>query len=66
MLHLAQHFDDGMNANDMFRRIDFAVMDHTEDQFNFREFARNFADDRPNKELDAIRRRLAGQQPPVH
>ena len=62
-----KEFDyDGMNANDMFRRIDFAVMDHTEDQFNFREFARNFADDRPNKELDAIKRRLAGQQPPVH
>ena len=33
---------DGMKEKDMFNRIDFAVMDHSEDQYNFREFSRNF------------------------
>ena len=40
-----KEFDyDGMQAKDFFRRIDFAVMDHTPDQYNFKEFSRNFAD----------------------
>ena len=40
-----KEFDyDGMKENDMFRRIDFAVMDHSRSQYNFREFSRNFAD----------------------
>ena len=40
-----KEFDyDGMRENDMFRRIDFAVMDHSADQYNFKEFSRNFAD----------------------
>ena len=31
-----KEFDyDGMKENDMFRRIDFAVMDHSEDLYNF-------------------------------
>ena len=38
-----KEFDyDGMKESDMFRRIDFAVMDHSTDQYNFREFSRNF------------------------
>ena len=39
-----KEFDfDGMKENDMFRRIDFAVLDRTAGQYNFREFSRNFA-----------------------
>lgn len=47
---------DGMKEHDLFRRIDFAVMDHTEEQYNFKEFARNFTnfyreeDQKPTKE----------------
>lgn len=38
-----KEFDyDGMKAKDFFRRIDFAVMDHSVSQYNFKEFARNF------------------------
>ena len=38
-----KEFDyDGMKENDCFRRIDFAVMDHSKDQYNFNEFSRNF------------------------
>ncbi len=38
-----KEFDfDGMKEKDMFRRIDFAVMDNSADQYNFREFSRNF------------------------
>ena len=33
----------GMKEKDVFRSIDFAVMDHSDDQYNFREFSRNFA-----------------------
>ena len=40
-----KEFDyDGMQAKDFFRRIDFAVMDHSHDQYNFKEFSRNFTD----------------------
>lgn len=40
-----KEFDyDGMAAKDMFRCIDFAVLDHTKDQYNFKEFSRNFSD----------------------
>ncbi len=38
-----KEFDfDGMAAKDFFSRIDFAVMDRTESQYNFEEFSRNF------------------------
>ena len=38
-----KEFDyDGMKEKDMFRRIDFAVMDHSADQHHFKEFSRNF------------------------
>ena len=40
-----KEFDyDGMKEKDMFRRIDFAVLDRSEDQYNFKEFSRNFSD----------------------
>lgn len=35
----------GMREKDFFRRIDFAVLDRTETQYNFREFYRNFSHD---------------------
>lgn len=51
-----KEFDyDGMKEKDMFRRIDFAVMDHSEDQYNFKEFSRNFSyfyRDEDQKEID--------------
>lgn len=38
-----KEFDyDGMREKDMFRRIDFAVLDRSADQYNFKEFLRNF------------------------
>ena len=40
-----KEFDfDGMCESDMFRRIDFAVLSRSADQYNFREFSRNFSD----------------------
>lgn len=33
----------GMKLEDFFRRIDFAVMDHTKSQYNFKQFSRNFS-----------------------
>lgn len=33
---------DGLREKDFFRRIDFAVLDLTADQYNFKEFCRNF------------------------
>lgn len=51
-----KEFDfDGMKEKDMFRRIDFAVMDHTADQYNFKEFSRNFSHfyrDEDQEEID--------------
>lgn len=35
---------DGMKENDMFDSIGFAVLSRTPDQYNFKEFARNFND----------------------
>ena len=38
-----KEFDyDGMKAKDFFRRIDFAVLDRTANQYNFNEFRMNF------------------------
>ena len=34
---------DGMRESDMFRRIDFAVLSRSAEQYNFKEFSRNFA-----------------------
>lgn len=36
---------DGYREKDFFRRIDFAVLDKTPEQYNFKEFYRNFAFD---------------------
>ena len=51
-----KEFDyDGMKEKDMFRRIDFAVMDHSADQYNFKEFSRNFSNfyrDEDQAEID--------------
>lgn len=33
----------GMRESDMFRGIDFAVLSRSEDQYNFKEFSRNFS-----------------------
>lgn len=46
---------DGMRESDMFRRIDFAVLSHSEEQYNFKEFSRNFSHfyrDEDQKEID--------------
>lgn len=34
----------GMHEKDLFRSIDFAVLDNSADQYNFKEFSRNFTD----------------------
>lgn len=40
-----KQFDyDGMKAKDFFRRIDFAVLSRSAEQYNYKEFARNFND----------------------
>ena len=40
-----KEFDyDGMEAKDFFRRIDFAVLSRSANQYNYKEFARNFSD----------------------
>ena len=51
---------DGLTVNDLFRSIDFAVLDNTESKYNFNEFSRNFADfyrdeDKTESELAAER-----------
>ena len=51
---------DGMKAKDLFRRIDFAVLDRTPDQYNFKEFSRNFSNfyrEEDNEEIqDALKK----------
>ena len=32
----------GMKADDLFRTVDFAVLDHSSSQYNFKQFSRNF------------------------
>ena len=54
-----KEFDfDGMKVKDFFRRIDFAVLDHTPDQYNFREFSRNFADFYRDEDAEETRQAL--------
>ena len=54
-----KEFDlDGMKEKDMFRRIDFAVMDRSADQKNFREFSRNFSHFYRDEDAEEIRRAL--------
>ena len=56
-----KEFDfDGMKEKDMFRSIDFAVLDRSEDQYNFNEFSRNFSDfyrDKDQAETDRAEKR---------
>ena len=55
-----KEFDfDGMKEKDMFRRIDFAVMDHSEEQYNFKEFSRNFSHFYRDEDQAEIDRALA-------
>lgn len=57
-----KEFDyDGMSAVDFFRRIDFAVLDHSLDQYNFRQFFRNFSHfnrEEDEKESQAVQARI--------
>ena len=49
----------GSKAKDFFNQIDFAVMDHSQSQYNFKEFSRNFSDFYRNEtaqDKDGIRR----------
>lgn len=53
----------GMSEKDFFRRIDFAVLDRTEKQYNVKEFYRNFSSSRfyqeeNQKEIDAALQRI--------
>ena len=46
---------DGMRESDMFSRIDFAVLSRSADQYNFKEFSRNFSHfyrDEDQREID--------------
>ncbi len=48
---------DGMRAVSFFRQIDFAVLDKTENQYNYNEFSRNFADfyrEEDNAEIERV------------
>ena len=52
-----------LRENDSFRRIDFAVLDRTQDQYNFKEFNRNFAfdnfyRDEDQQEMDEAMKRI--------
>lgn len=39
---MKEFYYDGMKLNDFFNRIDFAVMDHSANQYNYSEFSRRF------------------------
>lgn len=53
----------GLSEKDFFSRIDFAVLDRTDKQYNFKEFYRNFSSDHfyreeDQKELDAALQKI--------
>lgn len=53
----------GLREKDFFRSIDFAVLDRTADQYNFKEFCRNFAfgnfyREEDEKEMDEILQKI--------
>ena len=50
---------DGMEAKAFFRRVDFAVLDHSADQYNYREFSRNFS--HICREEEDEKRRVSGR-----
>ncbi len=52
---------DGMKEKDMFRRIDFAVLDRSESKYNYNEFSRNFSHfyrDEDQAQIDAALARI--------
>lgn len=57
-----KQFDfDGMKEYDMFRSVDFAVLSRSKDQYNYKEFARNFDDfyrDETQREINAVLTRI--------
>lgn len=57
-----REFDyNGMKAGSFFRRIEFAVLDHTKNQYNFREFSRNFSDfyrENDSEEVQHVMRKI--------
>ena len=57
-----REFDyNGMKAGNFFRRIDFAVLDRTKNQYNFREFSRNFSDfyrENDSEEVQHVMRKI--------
>ena len=57
-----KEFDfDGMKEKDMFRRIDFAVLCRSENQYNYNEFSRNFSHfyrDEDQEEIDRALERI--------
>ena len=58
-----KEFDfDGMKEHDLFRRIDFAVMDHTKEQKNFNEFSRNFRDFYRDEDLNDTEKALRARK----
>lgn len=51
---------DGMSAKDFFRRIEFAVLDKTQDKYNYNEFNRNFGHfyrDEDNAEIESVEKK---------
>ena len=61
-----KEFDfDGMKENDLFDRIDFAVLDRTAEQYNYREFLRNFGQfyrDEDQKETDRVLQKIKAKE----
>ena len=57
-----KEFDyDGMREEDLFYCIDFAVLDFSEDQYNFKEFSRNFSNyyrEEDQAEIDRVLARI--------
>ena len=45
----------GYELKDFFHRIDFAVMDHSPDQYNYKEFSRNFSDFYRDEDNEVVR-----------
>ncbi len=55
---LQEHDFGGRKASGIFRRIDFAVLDRSDKQYNFREFSRNFGSLRSKDgQPETVRRR---------
>ncbi len=57
-----KEFDyDGMRAKDFFRIIEFAVLDKTQNKYNYNEFKRNFENfyrDEDNAEIERVKQKM--------